>query len=318
MRNRPPVSPLRYPGAKRWMSGYIARSIQRNDLLPALFVEPFAGGASVALSQLSAGLIGNVILNDCDPLIASFWSTLFFDTEWLVRRVQNCEVTLDEWIRVKKSNPQSTRGRAYKCLFLNRTSFSGVLTDAAGPIGGRAQESPYKVDCRFNKGTVIRRIQEAAQFRSRVAGVWNLPWHRAILRVLKLQCNSRLPDAVLFYLDPPFYNKASRLYRHYFNQAEHVRLRDFLSKFSHPWILSYDASPHVLDLYRTGGFRASNVNLIYTASQKSKRGTGNEIIVSNLPRMVSELQLGTGKRAGNPRAVSSIATEHRNKSERVA
>jgi DNA adenine methylase len=300
------------------MSGYIARSIQRNDLLPALFVEPFAGGASVALSQLSAGLIGKVILNDRDPLIASFWATLFFDTDWLLRRVQKCEVTLDEWMRVKRSDPQSTRGRAYKCLFLNRTSFSGVLTERAGPIGGKAQRSPYRLDCRFSKPTVIRRIQEAAQFRSRVAGVWNLPWDRAMLRVLKLQCSGRLPEAALFYLDPPFYNKASELYRYYFERPEHERLRDFLSKFSHPWILSYDASPHVLDLYRTGGFRASNVNLIYTASQKSKRGIGNEIIVSNLPRMVSELQLGTGKRAGRPQAVSSIAIEHRIKSERVA
>jgi DNA adenine methylase len=87
MRNPSPVSPLRYPGAKRWMCDYISRSIHRNDLLPALFVEPFAGGASVSLSQLRAGLTDKVILNDRDPQIASFWATVFFDTDWLVRQV---------------------------------------------------------------------------------------------------------------------------------------------------------------------------------------------------------------------------------------
>src|SRR6187399_2470570 len=129
-----PVSPLRYPGAKRWMAPYIARSIDRNDLLPELFVEPFAGGASVSLAQLASGLVRQVVLNDADPMIAAFWQTVFFDTQWLVSKVLETEVTLEEWKRQKSANPSSVRGLAFKCLFLNRTSFSGVLTDRAGPI----------------------------------------------------------------------------------------------------------------------------------------------------------------------------------------
>ena len=106
------------------MSGYISRSIDRNNLFPALFVEPFAGGASVASAQLATGFAQKVILNDRDPLIAAFWRTVFFDTDWLVNKVENAEVTLSEWIRLKAQKPKSTRGLAYKCLFLNRTSFS--------------------------------------------------------------------------------------------------------------------------------------------------------------------------------------------------
>lgn len=288
------------------MSGYISRSIDRNDLLPALFVEPFAGGASVALAQLAAGLIERVILNDRDPLIAAFWQTVFFDTDWLIDKVWGAEVTVAEWSRLKAQRPTTVRGLAYKCLFLNRTSFSGVLTDRAGPIGGKKQVSEFKVDCRFTKETVIRRVKEAATYRKRVAYVWNLPWRSAIARVQKMQANGTLPRTSLFYLDPPFYEKGNTLYRHFFNHKHHVALRDFLQEFDEPWILSYDACPDIFKLYRAGGFRASNVNIVYTASQQAKRCVGREIIVSNMARMVSELQLGVGKTASGPKDIPVV------------
>jgi len=307
MKQGSPVSPLRYPGAKRWMSGYISRSIERNQLLPALFVEPFVGGGSVAIAQLHAGLVQKVVLNDVDPMVASLWKTIFFDTDWLIARIRKADVTLDEWKRQKALQPSSRRGLAFKCLFLNRTSFSGVLTDRAGPLGGQCQQSRYKIDCRFNKETLIKRIEDIAGFRSKVAGVWNLSWKAAICRVAQMQEMGALPKASLFYLDPPFYRKASCLYRYYFDYQAHLRLRDFLVDFEEPWILSYDACPEVLDLYRHSECRASDVHLVYTASQKSKRCVGKEIIVSNLPRMVSELQLGVGKHTGSPRKIAQIS-----------
>lgn len=314
-----PVSPLRYPGAKRWMSDYISRSIDRNNLLPALFVEPCAGGASVALAQLAAGLVEKVVLNDRDPLIAAFWRTLFFDTDWLVDKVSNSEVTLAEWCRLKAQQPTTVRGLAWKCLFLNRTSFSGVLTDRAGPVGGKKQASEFKIGCRFNKETLIRRIRGVAIYRKRVAHVWNLPWKSAIARVTQMQATGKLPKTSLYYLDPPFYEKGNTLYRHYFDHSHHVALRDFLLTFDEPWILSYDACPDIFDLYREGGFRASNVNLVYTASQKAKRSTGREIIVSNLPRMVSELQLGVGRTASGAKSIpANKESSERMKTNRAA
>lgn len=47
------ISPLRYPGAKRRLSGYIAETLKLNSLRPKLLVEPFAGGLSVALQLLN-------------------------------------------------------------------------------------------------------------------------------------------------------------------------------------------------------------------------------------------------------------------------
>ena len=55
-------------------------------------------------------------------------------------------------------------------LFLNRTNFSGILK--AGPIGGKAQTSKYKLDCRFNKERIIQSILDIAAYKNRV-GVFN-------------------------------------------------------------------------------------------------------------------------------------------------
>src|SRR4051812_18382692 len=91
------LSPLRYPGSKRRFASYVARCLGLNGLHPALFIEPFAGGASVALQLLNDGLVDRIGLVDRDPLIAAFWRTVFFDTEWLVERVATISVTLPRW-----------------------------------------------------------------------------------------------------------------------------------------------------------------------------------------------------------------------------
>lgn len=304
VRNKAPVSPLRYPGAKRWISGYISRSISYNNLKPQLFVEPFAGGASVSLSLLYMGLVERIILIDQDPLISAFWKTLFFDTNWLVDQVLETDVTLENWEYYKQLQPLTTRQKAFKCLYLNRTSYSGILAPNAGPIGGKSQTSEYKIDCRFNKETIVKRILRVAQYRDRVAFIWNLHWKTALGKIQRMQGSKELPERAFFYLDPPFYNKAEKLYTYYFKQKDHLALRDHLVSFDQPWILSYDSCSEIVSIYKEGKFKACDVNLIYRASQYGKGGSGKEVVVSNLTNMVSELQLGVGKNTTKPRLLS--------------
>jgi DNA adenine methylase len=311
MTNGAPVSPLRYPGAKRWMSGYVSRSIIHNELEPELFVEPFAGGASVSLALLHMGLVERIGLVDRDPMVAAFWKAVFFDTDWLIGSIRKTEVTLAKWERLKRENPKTQRRLAFKCLYMNRTSFSGILSPWAGPIGGKKQESAYKIDCRFNKDRIIKRILRIAEYRDRVAFVWNLHWKTAVARVQQMQDHGSLPESALFYLDPPFYHKANELYRHHFKHDDHLDLRDYLVGFKLPWILSYDACPDIMSMYKDGAFRACDVNLIYTTKHKGKRDIGKEVIVSNLPSMVSELQLGETKRTTKPMEMAHKYRQHK-------
>ena len=305
MQRRVLVSPLRYPGSKRWMAGYILRAIACNKLSIDCFIEPFAGGASVSLSLLHNDIVKKVGLVERDPLIAAFWYTIFFDTDWLINSVLKTEVTLEKWEILKNSQPVSTRQKAFKCLFLNRTSFSGILKSNAGPIGGKAQTSKYKINCRFTKNTIVNRIRQISEYRGRIAFVWNLDWKSAIDGIKRLQRKGSLSKSTLFYLDPPFYKKGKALYQYYFNHTNHIELRDYLIQFDQPWILSYDLCPEIVGMYKDGGFNACDVNLIYTTSHNGQRGLGKEVIVSNLTKMVSELQLGVDKRSSNPKKLSS-------------
>lgn len=148
---------------------------------------------------------------------------MFGDTDWLVEQVERVPVTLERWHYFRSSRPRSNRDRALACLFLNRTSFSGILSPTAGPIGGQKQESEYRIDCRFPVTTLVERIRQAAALADRVRFVEQGDRQATIEKVNALGHGR---DEVFYYLDPPFYKKSDRLYAHGFGVEDHVRLHD--------------------------------------------------------------------------------------------
>ena len=156
-------TPLRYPGAKTGLAELIGRLVQsakrsRQTSKIDLFVEPFAGGASTSLRLVGAGIVDRVLLADADPLVAAFWQVAASETENLIDRMadeyqaylaKGGATALQRWDYWRSWTPpagmppgSSRFEAAMKCLFLNRTTFSGILHGRAGPIGGRAQQSP--------------------------------------------------------------------------------------------------------------------------------------------------------------------------------
>lgn len=290
-----PISPLRYPGSKRRLAAYIESVLRENELSPTLYVEPFVGGASVALHLLQRELVENVVLMDKDPWVASFWQTVFFDTDWLVGQIDSTPVTLEIWNQLKGSTPQDRREQAWACFFLNRTSFSGILEQKAGPLGGKAQQSDNPIDCRFPRETLIARITEIAQFGPRISAVWCCSWDEGIQQIRAGQEAGAYPgDGLFFYFDPPFFEKADALYRFYFTESDHVGLRDALLDLDDKWVLSYDSAVHVERLYGAApngavngngngnGAKQHHVEFLYTASKMKQRKKGKEVILSNM------------------------------------
>lgn len=279
------LSPLRYPGSKRRLAKYVGRALESNGLSPDLMVEPFAGGASVALQMLNVGLVGKIGLMDLDPLISAFWQTAFFDADWLVQQIEDIEVTLERWREFKMRIPDRRRDRALACLFLNRTSFSGILAPSAGPIGGQRQTSVYGLDCRFPRSTLIERIRQAEALSDRVAFVWNTSWAEGILRVKRRQRQGTLPANTFYYLDPPFFEKADRLYTHFFKAEHHWELRNFVLDLVDPWIMSYDSVDKVNELYGDGRLGPTHVEVLYSASSKGGRRATREAVITNLENL---------------------------------
>jgi DNA adenine methylase len=288
------MSPLRYPGSKRRLVKYIEQALEINSLTPALYVEPFIGGGSVALHLLQENLIGQAILMDRDPWVVSFWKTVFFDTDWLVSQILESEISLQNWNNLKSTNPKTIREQAWACFFLNRTSFSGILEKRAGPLGGRKQASEYKIDCRFTRNTLVGRIRNIANYRSKIKAIWCLSWEKGLSKIKEKQEQGKLPDEdVFYYFDPPFFEKADALYRFYFNQDDHKRLRDKLVCLRDKWILSYDSADQVEELYgsaiqsKTNGTKKHHVELLYSVSAMQERKKGKEVILSNLENLPS-------------------------------
>ncbi len=297
------LSPLRYPGSKRRLAAYLRAVLAAQEDPPGLFIEPFAGGASVAIQLLGEGSVKRIGLADRDPLVAAFWKTVFFDSEWLINQVEEIEVSLEGWKEMKARQHErglSCREQALLCLFLNRTSFSGILSDTAGPIGGMSQSSEYTIDCRFPRETLTRRISQLADLSERVAFVWNRTWQQTFAHVRGMQRRGTLPKDVFYYLDPPFFQKADRLYAYFFENGDHGELRDHLLVASEPWLLSYDACPDVLGHYgEEESLSLGIVQLLYNTPKSGNNGTASEVIVSNLPSLPEGVELWRrGERRG--------------------
>lgn len=277
----PVLSPLRYPGSKRRLAAYLEKVLLHNELTPRLYVEPFAGGASVALQLLCNRRVESVILADLDPLVASFWKTVFFDSEWLIDSILDIEVTLDKWEEFKQSSPTTTRSEALKCIFLNRTSYSGILAPSGGPIGGKSQASDYRIDCRFPKSTIVKRIKQASSFRDQVVSVQEQDW-KATLKSVS-EAHDEINDEEKFlYLDPPFYAKSNRLYSFYFSEGDHRELRDCILSQSVNWLVSYDASNAIEELYSVNGKAPRRVSVLYSLSSNKGNREASELLISNL------------------------------------
>lgn len=267
------------------MVSAIRQLIDANDPPPKLFVEPFCGGASVSLGLLAQDVVERVLLADLDPLVAAFWYEATANGEALVKDMRKLEVSVAEWDRWRSTRPRSSRNKALKCLFLNRTTFSGILEGSAGPVGGRAQQSDYPIGCRFNKDSIAERILTVHRLarEGRIVDVFSSRW-QGTLDHAGWYAAEYDPKATVFYLDPPYIEKASRLYDLTFYEYEHRQLADHLRGTSHRWILSYDADPFVLDCYRgLGDIHEYRVVHHYTMTGlRSNPIPGREVLFTNL------------------------------------
>jgi DNA adenine methylase len=281
------LSPLRYPGGKRRLVPYVASALIANDLRPGLFVEPYAGGASVSLELLHAKLVDRIGISDSDPMVAAFWETVFEDADWLCKQIETIPIDLQNWCRMKRGRYTARRSLALACLFLNRTSFNGSLNHRAGPIGGQKQESDYSLDCRFPREKLISRVRACEALASRVDFVKCDEAGRAMAYARK---RARAKEwTTFFYLDPPFWAKSDRLYRLSFQKWQHEELAESLLWFHDSWLLSYDPAPEVEELYgEHRDVRSATIELFYTGTRRS---AGQELVITNLKQLPEETRL---------------------------
>ena len=262
------VTPLRYPGGKRKLFPFFRDLIEYNNLVGAHYIEPFAGGAGLALSLLVSGYAKAVYLNDLDVAVYTFWRVVLEETDELCRRIREVFVDVTVWERQREIVEHPDRYTpvdvAFATLFLNRTNRSGILR--GGIIGGKKQVGKWKMDARFNKEELIRRIRRIAAYKDRIK-VYN---QEAIQFLQNISQYVPISEKRIVYADPPYYAKGHTLYYNHYRPSDHQRLAQAIRSLPPPWVVSYDDVEPVYEFYQ--GTDYLRYQLHYTAQVRRRSG----------------------------------------------
>ncbi|MCO6174488.1 DNA adenine methylase [Flavobacterium sp. NRK F10] len=239
-------SPLRYPGGKNKLSAFLAKICIDNNI-NGHYVEPYAGGASVALFLLFEGFVDRITINDKDRSIFAFWHSVLNETDELCRLILETEITIENRKIMKEiqKNKENTSllDLGFSTLFLNRTNRDGIIK--GGVIGGNEQKGNYKLDCRFNKDEIIKKIKLISSQKERIE-LYSLD-ALDLIDLITIESNN---SNTIFYFDPPYYLKASTLYMNYYQKSDHEKVADKIKQIKKiNWIVSYDNQHVIRELY---------------------------------------------------------------------
>ena len=177
----------------------------------------------------------------------------------------------------------------FATFFLNRCNRSGILS--GGVIGGLGQTGQWKIDARFPRNELIRRV-EAIALRARDITVRNIDAEDYIGEYLP-----HLPRNTLVYFDPPYFRKADRLYDNHYVEADHADIAKAVqAQVKLPWMVSYDSGPEIAAFFRKR--QQFTYDLQYNAASAYK---GKELIIVSddlsLPSDPSLLNIATALKA---------------------
>jgi DNA adenine methylase len=141
----------------------------------------------------------------------------------------------------------------FATFFFKRTNHSGILN--GGMIGGKGQAGIWKVDARFNKTELLRRIERIGAHKNRI--------HLSRLDAVDFLADVRPSRDSLVYLDPPYYRAGAKLYLNAYSPDDHTAVRKVVGRLKAPWVVSYDDVPEIRRLYNAVKLR--RLELLHTA-----------------------------------------------------
>lgn len=264
-------SPLRYPGGKAKLAPLIKLLIQKQDIVDGVYIEPFAGGAGVALDLLFNNVVDTIVINDYDKGIYSFWRAILTETDRFIDKIRNVSLTIEEWHFQRdiclKFNKKYSFELGFATFYMNRTNRSGIIK--AGVIGGQNQDGKWKLDARFNKENLIKRIQMIADKKNHIR-LYNKEVESFITNYIpKYGRNS------FIYFDPPYFEKGKELYLNFFNYDDHIRIEKLIREnINCCCVITYDSVDEIKEVYND--YKKIEFSLNYSMGNNRK---GNEIMM---------------------------------------
>ena len=264
-------SPLRYPGGKGKLASFMEYMIDQLGHQGGTYIEPFAGGAGIAMELLLRNVVSRIVINDYDKAVWSFWKAILTETDRFVEEIRTVPLTVDEWQKQHEilvtQNDKYSFELGFAAFYLNRTNRSGIIK--GGVIGGQEQTKDWKMDVRFKREELVTRIQRIAA-RKKDIKLYNKDVNSFIKNYVPLY-----EENALIYFDPPYFRKGQQLYMNFFNYKDHVRIEQEIREHVNcDWIITYDYEPQIEEIYHNYNLRLYDLN--YSVSTKRK---ANELMI---------------------------------------
>lgn len=277
-------SPLRYPGGKGRLAPFMKMIIEKTGHSGGVYIEPFAGGAGIAIDLLINDIVSEIVINDYDKGIYSFWRAILTETDRFISDINNVVLTIFEWERQREIYLRQQKGYSYDLgfatFYLNRTNRSGIIK--GGVIGGRAQSGKWTMGVRFHKEHLADRIRKIALRRHRIY------LYNEDVKSFLLNHISKYLGNTLVYFDPPYYKKGRELYMNFLQHEDHVRIKLEIERLREvDWVITYDDCSEILNLYHDHVCKRISWN--YSAA--TKRAVEEIIIFRNKMMIPTEMDL---------------------------
>ena len=224
---------LKWAGGKRWLVPRLAK-IYADCGRPRL-VEPFVGGMAVALALRPR----RAILNDINPHLINFYRCL--------------QTGLFSKLTMKNDS---------QCFYRHRSSFNRLIEEQAAD-GSKAAELFYYLNRSCFNG--LCRFNSSGRFNVPFGRYAKINYERDFRRYQAQLCDwsfkcvdfaaIRLARTDFIYADPPYDVEFTRYAQDDFVWEDQVRLAKWLMSHPGPVVVSNQATPRVIDLYKKLNFR---------------------------------------------------------------
>ncbi len=269
-------SPLRYPGGKSRATQLIS------SLVPDFneYREPFVGGGSIFiyLKQLFSDKI--FWINDLYVELYNFWIMAQNDVEGMVYQIY-------QW------RTQYSVGKLlYQFLLENMEHFNSLEKSAAFFIFNRIIFSGTTLSGGYSEQAFISRFTETSVQRLKNFGkviADTKITHSDYQKLVEQDGNN-----VFLFLDPPYfsatksalYGKNGDLHKSF----DHERFAQVMKKCRHYWLITYDDSPYIRDLFSYATIISWDLTYGMRNVTTRSNQTGKELFISNYLEQIPQKQ----------------------------
>ncbi|MBI4800953.1 MAG: DNA adenine methylase [Elusimicrobia bacterium] len=265
----PKRSPFRYPGGKTWFVPAFRSWIANQHPVPAILVEPFAGGGIISLTALFENLAASVVMVELDDEIAAVWRAVVDgQTKWLAKRILEFDLTKESVIKELFKKDADVKEKAFQTILKNRTFHGGILAEGSGFL--KHGENGKGIRSRWYPATLARRFSDLSLIANRIC-------FRQEDGLDVIDEYSGRKDAV-FFIDPPYTaggkKAGNRLYRHF--NLDHERLFALCKAIKGDFLMTYDNADEVKVMARRHGFQMRLIPM-----NNTHHATMEELVIGN-------------------------------------